>query len=151
MNPRLDPWKAAPGAYQGMAALQAQVNACGLEPSLMELVKLRASQINGCAFCIAMHTRDARAKGETDERMHLLGAWEESPIFTERERAALAFTEALTLITQGHVPDAVYAQARAQFSEGELSNLALAIVAINGWNRMSIAFRRLPDTDAPRL
>lgn len=145
MDPRLDAFKTAPGAYKAMAGLQAYVNGCGLEPSLMELVKIRASQINGCAFCLAMHVRDARKLGESDERMHLLNAWHEAPVFTPRERAAIAWTEAVTLVTEGHVPDAVYEEARHHFTEKEMVDLTCAIVAINGWNRMSVAFRRLPE------
>jgi AhpD family alkylhydroperoxidase len=150
MQPRLDPFKAAPGSYKAMAGLQAYVNACGLEKSLLELVKLRASQINGCAFCIAMHARDARAAGESNERLDLLNAWREAPIYTDRERTALAWTEALTLLTEGHVPDAVFAEASRQFSEKELADLTAAIVTINGWNRFSVAFRIPPETAASR-
>ena len=117
---------------------------CGLEHSLLELVKLRASQINGCAHCIDMHTKELRADGENEQRLYLLNAWEESPFYSDRERAALAWTEALTLVTEGHVPDDVYALARAQFSEEELANLTFAIVAINGANRINIAFRTVP-------
>ena len=145
MEPRLDAFKTAPGAYKAMAGLQAYVNGCGLEPSLMELVKIRASQINGCAFCLAMHVRDARKLGESDERMHLLNAWHEAPIFTPRERAAIAWTEAVTLVTDGHVPDEVYEEARRHFTAKELVDLTSAIVVINGWNRFSVAFRRLPE------
>jgi len=108
---------------------------------LLELVKTRASQINGCAFCIDMHTKDARANGETEQRLYALNAWRETPFYTDRERAALAWTEAVTLISEGHVPEDVFEQARAQFSDEELVNLTVALVAINGWNRLSIAFR----------
>jgi len=111
---------------------------------LLELVKIRASQINGCAFCIALHTKDARKLGESDERMHLLNAWEEAPVFSPRERAALAWTEAVTLVTEGHVPDAVYEEARKHFSEKELVDLTYAVMAINAWNRLAIAFRAQP-------
>lgn len=111
------------------------------ERSLLELVKIRASQINGCAYCIDMHTKDARARGESEQRLYLLDAWRESPFYTERERAALEWTEAVTLITRGHVPDEVYERVRRQFEEGELANLTLAVVAINGWNRLCISFR----------
>ena len=117
---------------------------CGLDHGLLELVKLRASQINGCAHCIDMHTKELRAAGEDEQRLYLLGAWRESPFYSERERAALAWTEALTLIADGHVPDEVYETARAQFSEEELVNLSLAIVAINSANRLNIAFRTVP-------
>jgi AhpD family alkylhydroperoxidase len=144
MQQRIDVTKVTPAAYKAVAALQAYVDQCGLDAKLRELIKIRASQINGCAYCLAMHTRDARKIGETDERMHLLDAWREAPVFSARERAALAWTEALTLVTKGHVPDEVYEQARAQFSEEELANLTLAIVAINGANRINIAFRTVP-------
>jgi len=120
------------------------VHRCGLDHGLLELVKLRASQINGCAHCIDMHTKELRAAGEDEQRLYLLGAWRESPFYSERERAALAWTEALTLIADGHVPDEVYETARAQFSEEELVNLSLAIVAINSANRLNIAFRTVP-------
>jgi AhpD family alkylhydroperoxidase len=144
MQQRLDPAKIAPEGYKAMRAFQAYITDCGLEHSLLELVKIRASQINGCAFCLAMHTADARKLGESDERMHLLSAWEEAPVFSARERAALAWTEALTLITEGHVPDAVYEEARKHFSEKELVDLTYAVMAINAWNRIAIAFRKQP-------
>jgi AhpD family alkylhydroperoxidase len=124
-----------------MYSLQKYVEECGLESSLLELVKTRASQINGCAFCIDMHTKDARANGETEQRLYALNAWRETPFYTDRERAALAWTEAVTLISEGHVPEDVFEQARAQFTDEELVNLTTAVVAINGWNRLSIAFR----------
>ncbi|MBO0724883.1 MAG: carboxymuconolactone decarboxylase family protein [Blastocatellia bacterium] len=133
--------KAAPGALRAMYSLQKYVNECGLEKSLLELVKTRASQINGCAFCIDMHTKDARANGETEQRLYALNAWRETPFYTDRERAALAWTEAVTLISEEHAPEDVFEQARSQFSDEELVNLTTAIVAINGWNRFSIAFR----------
>ena len=132
--------KAAPGALRAMYSLQTYVNGCGLEKSLLELVKTRASQINGCAYCIDMHTKDARAQGETEQRLYALNAWRETPFYTDRERAALAWTEAVTLISERHVPDDVFEQARSQFSDEELVNLTTAVVAINGWNRLSIAF-----------
>jgi AhpD family alkylhydroperoxidase len=140
MEPRLDPFKAAPKTMQAMLDLQATVNASGLEHSLQELVKTRASQINGCAHCLHMHTRDARKAGETEERLYLLNAWRESPLYTERERAALAWTEALTLVAQTHAPDEAYAQLAAQFSAEEQVKLTMLIVAINGWNRIAIGF-----------
>jgi AhpD family alkylhydroperoxidase len=124
--------------------LHAFVHRCGLEHGLLELVKLRASQINGCAHCIDMHSKELRAAGESEQRLYLLDAWEESPLYSERERAALAWTEALTRITEGHVPDAAYTHVRGQFSEEELANLTLAIIAINGANRLNIAFRTVP-------
>jgi AhpD family alkylhydroperoxidase len=144
MKARLDFRKASPQGAKALGELHAFVHRCGLEHTLLELVKLRASQINGCAHCIDMHTKELRAAGESEQRLYLLDAWEESPFYTERERAALAWTEALTLITDGHAPDAVYEQARTQFSEEELTNLTLAIVAINGANRLNIAFRTVP-------
>jgi AhpD family alkylhydroperoxidase len=141
MQPRMNPYQAAPEAMKAMAALESYVQNCGLEASLIELVKTRASQINGCAFCIHMHTRDARARGETEERLYLLDAWRESPLYSERERAALAWTEALTLISQTHVPDAVYDEVRRQFAEDELVKLTLLVATINAWNRIAISFR----------
>ena len=141
MKPRLNPYQAAPDAMKAMAALEGYVQGSGLEPSLIELVKTRASQINGCAFCIHMHTRDARARGETEERLYLLDAWRESPLYSERERGALAWTEAATLVAQTHIPDDVYEVARAQFDERELVNLTLLVGAINAWNRIAIGFR----------
>ena len=144
MQQRLDAGKIAPEGYRAMSGVQAYVTGCGLEPLLLELVKIRASQINGCAFCIAMHTKDARKLGESDERMHLLNAWEEAPVFSPRERAALAWTEAVTLVTEGHVPDAVYEEARRHFSEKELVDLTYAVMAINAWNRLAIALRAQP-------
>jgi AhpD family alkylhydroperoxidase len=144
MSTRPNPYKTVPKAYEAMAGLEAYVRSCGLEKPLLELVKLRASQINGCAYCIDMHTKDARAAGETEQRLYLLDAWRESPFYSERERAALEWTEALTKITEGHAPDEVYERASRQFSPGELVSLSVAVVAINGWNRMAIAFRAEP-------
>ena len=144
MESRINAFKAAPKAYQAMVALQAYTNSCGLDAPMMELVKLRASQINGCAYCLDMHTKDARAAGETEQRLYLLDAWREAPFYSDRERAALEWTEALTKITEGHVPDAVYASVKPHFSDEELANLSLAIVTINGWNRLAIAFRAEP-------
>jgi AhpD family alkylhydroperoxidase len=141
MKPRLDFARVSPKVLQAMYGLQNTVNASGLERSLLELVKMRASQINGCAHCLDMHSKDARAAGETEQRLYLLDAWRETSLYSERERAALEWTEALTLIGEGHVPDAVYAAVREHFSEEEIVNLALAVVAINGWNRLAIAFR----------
>ena len=141
MQPRANYVKASPSTYQAMAALQAAVNDSGLEHALLELVKIRASQINGCAFCLDMHTKDARAAGETEQRIYLLDAWREAGLYSDRERAALAWTEAVTRVADGHVPDDVYAQARSEFSEEELAKLTLAVVVINGWNRFAIAFR----------
>jgi AhpD family alkylhydroperoxidase len=133
-----------------MGGLQRAVHESGLEPSLLELVKTRASQINGCAYCLDMHTKDARAGGETEQRLYALSAWRETPFYTDRERAALAWTEAVTLISETHVPDEMYEQAREQFSEQELAYLTLAIIAINGWNRLAVSFRTVPGTYQPR-
>ncbi len=142
MQPRLDPANIAPGAYRAMLALEAYVhNHSGLDESLLNLIKTRASQINGCAYCIDMHTKDARALGETEQRLYGLNAWREAPYYTDRERAALGWTEALTLVAEDHVPDDVYEEAKKHFSDEELVNLSLAVVAINGWNRLAIAFR----------
>lgn len=141
MTPRFNHHQAAPEAIKAQLALSDYTKHCGLDPALVELVKIRASQLNGCGYCLEMHTREARAMGETETRLHLLAAWRESPLYTERERAALAWTEAITLIAQSGVPDAVYEAARAHFSEKELVNLTLAIGVINTWNRLAIAFR----------
>lgn len=146
MQPRIEYGKAAPGAMTAMLGLETYVRHCGLEGSLIELVKLRASQINGCAYCVDMHTKDARAEGETEQRLYAVVAWEETPFFTERERAALAWTEAVTLVGEGHVPDDIYEQARRSFGERELIDLTLAIIVINGWNRLAISFRTVPGT-----
>jgi AhpD family alkylhydroperoxidase len=144
MKPRLDFYKAAPDTIKALLALENQVRASGLEPSLFELVKIRASQINGCAFCINMHTQDARKQGETEQRIYLLDAWREAPVYTDRERAALAWTDAVTLVSENHVPDDVYEQVRAQFSEAEMVNLTMLVGAINAWNRIAISFRAIP-------
>jgi AhpD family alkylhydroperoxidase len=144
MEARVDFRKASPQGNKAMSELHAFVHRCGLEPGLLELVKLRASQINGCAHCIDMHTKELRASGESEQRLYLLNAWEESPFYSARERAALAWTEAVTRVTDGHVPDSVYDQARAQFNEQELVDLTYAVVAINGANRLNIAFRTVP-------
>lgn len=141
MKPRLNHFKASPQAYQAQLALSQFVDQCGLEPSLWELVKIRASQINGCAYCLEMHTREAAAAGETAPRLHLVAAWHESPLYTERERAALAWTEAVTLVASSRVPDDVFTQARAHFNDTELVNLTLAIGVINTWNRLAVSFR----------
>ena len=143
MKPRLNPYQAAPVAMKALAALQAHVESSGLDPKLMELVKIRASQINGCAFCLHTHTRDARAKGESEERICLLDAWRESPLYSAHERAALAWTEAVTLVSQTHVPDAVYDEVRTEFEPEELVNLTLLIATINAWNRFAISFRSI--------
>jgi AhpD family alkylhydroperoxidase len=146
MTPRIDFLKTDPNAVKAMMALQNYVNASGLESRLLELVKLRASQINGCGYCIDMHSKDARAHGETEQRLYGLDAWAETPFYSERERAALSWTEALTWVSDGHVPDSAYTQAREYFDEKELVNLTMAVVAINGWNRLCIALRVVPGT-----
>lgn len=143
MQARLNANEVAPEAMRAMGALEAYVKRCGLEPGLIELVKMRVSQINGCAFCLDMHSRDARLHGETEQRLYLLNAWRESPLYTERERAALAWTEALTLIADTHAPDADYAAVLAQFSEAEIVKLSLLIATINAWNRLAIGFRTM--------
>lgn len=141
MEARLDYWKASPQGIAAYRQLQAYVDRCGLDHRLMELVKTRASQLNGCAYCIDMHTKDARADGETEQRLYALSAWRETPFFTERERAALDWTEAVTRIAPEQVDDARYQQLRTQFSEKEIVDLTLVIIAINGWNRLNVAFR----------
>jgi AhpD family alkylhydroperoxidase len=133
-----------------MWGLERYVHNCVLEQSLLELVKFRASQINGCAYCIDMHTKDARAHGETEQRLYALSAWRETPYFTERERAALAWTEAVTLVSATGVPDDDYEEARLHFDDGELVDLTFAIVAINGWNRLAVSFRKVPGTYVAR-
>jgi AhpD family alkylhydroperoxidase len=149
MEPRLDYAKVAPAARESVYAVEKYARQSSLEPKLRELVKLRASQINGCAYCVDMHTKDARAHGETEQRLYALVVWREAPFFTERERAALAWTEAVTLIAQSGVPDDVYQLARSQFSEKELVDLTMVIVAINGWNRLAISFRTVAGTYQP--
>ena len=141
LKARLIPFEVAPGALKPMIELEKNLTNSGLEHSLIELVKTRASQINGCAYCINMHTQDARKLGETEQRLYLLSAWRESPLYTDRERAALAWTDALTLIAETHAPDDLYEDVRAHFSEAETVNLTMLIGAINAWNRLAIAFR----------
>jgi len=143
MKPRMNYFQAAPETVKALVALEAQIQASGLDKSLIELVKTRASQINGCAFCISMHTADARKQGETEQRLYLLNAWRESPLYTDRERAALAWTEAVTLIAETHAPDDLYENVRAHFSEAETVNLTMLIGAINAWNRLAISFRAI--------
>jgi AhpD family alkylhydroperoxidase len=145
----MDYVKAAPNGYQAMSALESYVRLSGLEHSLLELVKTRASQINGCAFCLDMHTKDARAGGETEQRLYALSAWQETPFFTDREPAALTWTEAVTRVADTHVPDDVFELVREQFTEKELADLTLAIVTINGWNRLAVAFRKVPGSYQP--
>jgi len=146
MEARLDAYKLAPQGYQAMLALQQYVNTCGLDPALLELVKTRASQINGCAYCLDMHTKDARAGGESEQRLYALNAWRETPFFSDRERAALEWTEAVTLVAESHVPDEAYNVVKAFFTPQEIVNLTLAIATINSWNRLRIAFRVVPGT-----
>lgn len=146
MEPRIDYKRTNPDAIKTMWGLEKYVHQCGLEQSLLELVKTRASQINGCAYCIDMHTKDARSSGETEQRLYALAAWKEAPFFSERERAALAWTEAVTLVGDGHVSDMAFEAASQQFTETEIVDLTLAIIAINGWNRLAIAFRAVPGT-----
>lgn len=140
-----------PAVARAMYALEKQVRESGLEESLLDLVRLRASLINGCAYCIDMHTKDARLRGETEQRLYELSAWREAPFYTDRERAALEWTEAVTLISQTHVPDDVYESVRRHFSEEELVNLTAAVIAINGWNRVAISFRAEPGTYQPKV
>lgn len=146
MEARLDFKNVSPDAYKAMLGLENTVNVGALEASLLDLIRLRASQVNGCAHCIDMHSKDLRAKNESEQRLYLLSAWREAPFYTVRERAALAWTEALTLIADGHAPEEVYEEVRQHFTDVELVNLTLAIVAINGWNRLNIAFRTVPGT-----
>lgn len=141
MKSRFDYYRAAPEVLSAQLAVSNASRQLGLDPALLELVKIRASQLNGCAFCLELHTREARAAGESEPRLHLLAAWPESPLYTDRERAALAWTEAVTLVATSRVPDDVYALARAAFSEAELVRLTLAITVINSWNRFAVAFR----------
>jgi AhpD family alkylhydroperoxidase len=141
---RLEPAKASPAAYHAMLGLERFVSKSSkLEVSLLDLVNMRASQINGCAFYIDMHSKNARVNGETEQRLYALSAWRETTFFTNRERAALAWTEALTIITEGHAPDTIYGEVRKEFGEKDLVNLSLAIITINGWNRLAIAFRKI--------
>ena len=148
MKTRMNFYQAAPDTIKALSALETQVQSCGLEQSLMELVKTRASQINGCAFCINMHTQDARKHGETEQRLYLLNTWREAPVYSDRERAALAWTEAVTLIFETHAPDDVYEEVRKHFSEAETVNLTMLIATINAWNRLAISFRSVPQIKA---
>jgi AhpD family alkylhydroperoxidase len=146
MPSRLDFSKISPGGYMAMRHLEAHIRQSGLEPGLLELIKTRASQLNGCAYCIDMHTKDARAHGESEQRLYALPAWRETPFFSARERAALAWTEAVTLVAEGPIEEEDYEDVREQFDERSLADLTLAIVAINGWNRLAIAFAAVPGT-----
>ncbi len=149
MERRFDLGTAAPGAYRAMLGLERYLKECGLEERLLHLVKLRASQVNGCAFCIDMHWKDARSLGETEQRLYGLAAWEESPYYTDRERAAFRWTESLTLLAPERVPDAVYEAVRPHFSDKELADLTLAVATINAWNRIAISSRTPPGTYQP--
>ena len=149
MQARIDYLKITPAARAALSAVDEYVHKSGLEPALLDLVKLRASQINGCAYCIDMHSKDARARGESEQRLYALSAWRETPFFTERERAALAWAEAVTLVSRDHVPDDVYQMVRKHFEEKQLIDLTMAVVAINSWNRVAISFRAIPGTYQP--
>ena len=149
MNARINLMNVNPGILNAMLGVEKQVSKCGLNNKLLNLVRMRASQINGCAYCLDMHSKDARAGGETEQRLYGLDAWRETPYYSAQERAALEWTEALTLITEGHVPDDVYERVRLEFSEDELGHLSLAIVAINGWNRLNVAARTVPGDYVP--
>lgn len=144
MTARINLMHVNPGVIQAMLGLERQVGQAGFDHRLLDLVRMRASQINACAYCLDMHSKDARAGGETEQRLYGLDAWRESPYYSARERAALEWTEAITLVSETHAPDDVYDRVREQFSEDELVHLTLAIVAINGWNRLNIAARTVP-------
>ncbi len=149
MEARLDYANASPEAYKAMLQMEGVVRRSGIDPNLLELMKIRASQLNGCAYCIDMHTKDARFKGETEQRIYALDGWRETPFYTDKERAALAWTEAITNIQTGHAPDAVYQQLSRNFTEADIVNLTLAITTINAWNRIAIGFRLVPGTYQP--
>ncbi len=149
MQPRFDLTKADPGAYQAMYGMEQYLHKTSLEAPLIHIVKLYASEINHCAYCIDMHWKDLRALGETEQRLYGLPAWRESPYYTDRERAAFAWTEALTVITDGFVPDDVYEEVRPHFTDKELTELSMVIVTINGWNRLSVAARATPGAYQP--
>lgn len=142
---------ANPAAYRAMMQLEQYVQSSGLNPTLLELIKIRASQINGCAFCIDMHTKDARLRGETEQRIYALNGWRETPFFTPEERAVLAFTEAVTLIANNHVSDELYEEVSRYFSPEQIANLLMAIVTINAWNRIAITARTVPGTYEPQI
>jgi AhpD family alkylhydroperoxidase len=149
MEERIHYAKVSPLGYHALLGLEKYLNDCGLEEKLLHLIRLRASQINGCAFCLDMHWKDLRAIGEAEQRLYSLDAWEECPFYTERERAALAWTESVTRVADTHVPDDVYERVRAQFNEKEIADLTLALAAINAWNRLSIAGRITPGKYQP--
>jgi AhpD family alkylhydroperoxidase len=146
---RFDLVKTSPGMYKAMSGVEQYLRGCGLEEGLLYLIKLRVSQINGCAYCIDMHWKELRAVGENEPRLYSLDAWRECPYYTDRERAALAWAEALTRITEGHAPDSIYQEVRRHFSEKETADLSLAVTAINGWNRLALAARTTPGTFQP--
>jgi AhpD family alkylhydroperoxidase len=150
MEQRLDIMSASPGALKAMLQLSGYLHKTGFDKKLLDLMYLRVSQINGCAYCIDMHWKDLRAAGETEQRLYGLDAWEESPYYTERERAVLAWAEAVTRVADTHVPDEVFEETRRHFSDEEIANLTLAVVAINGWNRFNIAYRTTPGTYDPQ-
>jgi AhpD family alkylhydroperoxidase len=150
MQSRMELTKTNAAAYQAMLYLERYVRGSGIAPTLLELIKIRSSQINGCAFCIDMHTKDARLNGETEQRIYALNAWRETPFFTTQERAVLAFTEAVTLIATGHVSDEIYDEVSRYFTSDEIANLLIAIITINGWNRIAIATRMVPGSYEPQ-
>lgn len=149
MEPRIDFMKVGQGAFSALLGVEKYIHSSGLEPTLLDLIKLRASQINGCAYCIDMHWKDLRASGESEQRLYGLDAWEESPYYSDRERAALAWTEAVTNVQDGHVPDSVFEVVRKSFTDKELVDLTVAITAINSWNRLNIAARTVPGSYQP--
>ena len=149
MQPRIDLSKLSPEPLKALLAVEAYLAACGLEHSTLHLVKMRASQVNGCAYCLDMHSKDARAAGETEQRLYALNAWRETPFFSPRERAALGWTEALTLVAATHAPDEAFEEVRQHFSEAEAANLTLAVAMINTWNRVAIGLRSVPGTYQP--
>jgi AhpD family alkylhydroperoxidase len=151
MRPRFNYAKSAPGVYDAMDALDQYLASCSIEEPLLHLVRLRASQLNGCAYCIDMHWKDLRALGETEQRLYGLDAWRESPYYTDRERAALAWTDAVTFVSDGHVPDPVHEEVRRHLNERELADLTLAVATINAWNRLSIAARLTPGGYKPAV
>lgn len=146
MTPRIDYGRRVPEGLKAMLTLDSYVRRCGIEPSLLDLINIRASQLNGCAYCIYLHSHEARGRGESEERIYLLNAWRESPLFSERERAALAWTEAVTLVSETHVPDEVFAEVRRHFSEKEIVNLTIAAANINALNRLAISMRAIHPT-----
>jgi len=150
MKQRINPYATSGEGIQALLGVEKYVFASGIEHSLLHLIKIRVSQINGCAYCLHMHTKDARDGGENEVRIYLLDAWRESALYTVRERAALAWAEALTKITEGHAPDAVFEEARAQFSEKELADISIAIAMINAWNRLAIGARSVHPNDRPK-